>query len=102
MYVSLQKKKIDRSLVIYDGDSAGREGAYETGKILHYSNIETWIGQLPEGRDPADILSTEGAEVFRKKVDGKPFQKIQMHRELDRYSIEEIQAYLHERVTNNE
>lgn len=26
----LQKKKIDRSLVIYDGDSAGREGAYET------------------------------------------------------------------------
>ncbi|MFB4321670.1 CHC2 zinc finger domain-containing protein [Priestia sp. BR_2] len=96
----LQKKKIDRSLVIYDGDSAGREGAYETGNILHNSNIETWIGQLPEGRDPADVLSTEGAEAFRKMVDGKPFQKIQMYRELDKYSIEEIQAYLHERATN--
>ena len=74
-HVRFAKKKIDRSLVIYDGDSAGREGAYETGKILHYSNIETWIGQLPEGRDPADILSTEGAEVFRKRLMASRFRK---------------------------
>ncbi|PAD73064.1 CHC2 zinc finger domain-containing protein [Paenibacillus campinasensis] len=93
----LKKKAIDKGLVIFDGDNPGRKGAYETGKILNESNIETWIGDLPDGQDPAEILNQEGLESFRNKVAGRPFRKVQMHRDLSQYSVDEIEEYLAEK-----
>ncbi|MCY9540492.1 CHC2 zinc finger domain-containing protein [Paenibacillus alvei] len=96
----LRKKGIEKALVIYDGDSAGRDGMLSVGKILQSEGIDTWIGELPDGTDPAELLYTEGLDGFKNSIDGKPFRLYELKYILKDYSLGELESYISERKAN--
>lgn len=95
----LQRKGIETAVVVYDGDAAGKKGALETGELLDTVKINTHIGTLPEGLDPAEILSTQGQEKFKSLLDVRTFRQVKMYSLLEQYSLEEIKGYVAEMET---
>jgi len=94
----LKRKGVDKVLIIFDGDEAGREGALKTGQMLVDEGIRVWVGELPDGMDPARMLQEQGREAFLASLKNpKPFEKYKMYCELDKYPIEEIEKYVAER-----
>ncbi|MEN1990256.1 toprim domain-containing protein [Paenibacillus hubeiensis] len=92
----LKRKNPERTVFVYDGDKAGREGALAAADLLSKEKVETFIGYLPEGEDPAEILSQEGQMAFKEKVDIWTYEKAKMYALLDQYSIADIEAYLND------
>lgn len=94
----LKKKNVSKVMVVYDGDRAGREGSLETGQILIEQGIENvWIGELPEGTDPAKIIKEKGKDEFFEIIKRpKTFEKYKMYHELSKYSLRDIEEYLTE------
>ncbi|MFH1024663.1 MAG: DNA primase [Planctomycetota bacterium] len=60
----------ERIILVYDSD-AGGDVATERGlEIFLEEDVEAAVADLPEGKDPADVLAVEGgAEVFRKALE---------------------------------
>lgn len=96
-HASLLKKKEPSSvIVIFDGDKAGEKGSLEAGQLLDDQGIATYIGVLPEGQDPADIISKRGRWGFKENVKGRTFKEFKMHYELNKYDLTEIEKYVAE------
>jgi len=55
-----------RLLVAYDGDQAGREATVRAADVLSGDDAHTV--QLPEGRDPADVLVDAGPRGLRRAL----------------------------------
>lgn len=49
---------------------------------------------MPEGKDPAEIITQDGMDVFKGEIDTIPFRQAQMYKMLSQYSISEIEQYL--------
>lgn len=96
----LRRKKPERAIILFDGDNAGRNGALEVGEFLDKEGIDTYIGMLPDGEDPAEILSTAGQKAFQHKVDVRKFEKVKMYTVLSQYSLDDIEKYLKEMKQN--
>ncbi|MDQ3956244.1 MAG: DNA primase [Actinomycetota bacterium] len=63
------KKFSSRSILMFDADAAGT-GATERGFGIHDRlGIEVLVALLPSGRDPADVVKTDGEEGIRKIID---------------------------------
>lgn len=92
----LQRKGIETVVVVYDGDAAGKKGALETGEMLDAAQINTHIGTLPEGLDPAEVLSTQGQEKFKSLLDVRTYRQMKMYSLLGQYSLQEIKEYVAE------
>jgi DNA primase catalytic core len=91
----LKKKGVNKVMVIYDGDKAGREGAIKTGQILADEGIIVWIGELPDKQDPAKMLHEQGKDAFVEILQKpKTFERFKMYHELSKYSLAEIEKYL--------
>jgi DNA primase len=54
-------RKVERVVVCFDGDDAGRNAARVALRTLLATGVEVRILLLPEGRDPDDIVRKEGA-----------------------------------------
>lgn len=93
----LRKKGVNRMLIIYDGDKAGREGALKTGDLLVNEGIKVWIAELPEDMDPARIIQEKGKESFLEAITGsKTFEQFKMYQELAQYDLKDIEEYVAE------
>jgi len=91
----LKARGVNKAMIIYDGDAAGRNGALATGEHLVREGIQTWVSELPEGTDPAELLQTGGKEVFVAAADRpKPFEKFQMYQLLAKYSLSDLEEYV--------
>ncbi|MEK5586593.1 toprim domain-containing protein [Paenibacillus sp. FSL P2-0536] len=97
----LKKRGATKGLILFDGDPAGQEGAYNAAEILQAEGLESWIGYLPEGEDPADLITKKGMEDFKSSIETKPFREVEMFNLLSQYTAEEIQKYL-EHLSNKE
>src|SRR3954449_799136 len=53
-----------------DADSAGQEAMLRAAHMAKERGLELLVVQLPEGRDPAELIAQEGAEAFGKLLDG--------------------------------
>ncbi len=59
-------RRISSNLVIaFDGDQAGIKAALRASKIAMSLGMDVKIANLPEGQDPADIVSKEGKEAWK-------------------------------------
>ncbi|WP_054029081.1 toprim domain-containing protein [Bacillus sp. FJAT-28004] len=96
----LKKKKVKRVMVIYDGDKAGRQGAMASGQLLVDEGIEVWIGELPDGMDPAQMIQEKGKDAFVAALyKPKTFQQYKMYDELSKYRLEDIEKYIADKKT---
>lgn len=94
----LKRKGVHHVSIMFDGDKAGREGSYNAGIILENEGIKVWIVELPEGRDPAQLLQIGGIDSllpFTKKY--KEFPNYRAFYELDQYPIELLKKYMNEK-----
>ena len=94
----LKRKGVDKVLIIFDGDDAGREGALKAGQMLVDEGIRVWVGELPDGTDPAGMIKEQGKEAFLAAVQNpKTFEKYKMYHELAKYPLDEIEKYVLEK-----
>ncbi len=68
---ALMKRFTDLCYIVYDADAAGQEAALRGMYILQNRGVEVRVASLPEGKDPDDVLRSEGgtelfAELLRK------------------------------------
>jgi DNA primase len=54
------KRLAPRVIVCYDGDAAGRAATHGALKLLLAQGLETRVARMPEGKDPHDVLSSDG------------------------------------------
>jgi len=53
-----------------DADSSGQQAMLRAAKIAEDRDVELRVVQLPEGRDPAELVADEGAEGIVGRLDG--------------------------------
>ncbi|WP_052646813.1 toprim domain-containing protein [Paenibacillus terrae] len=74
----LLRKKTDDVLFLYDGDQAGNDGALSAGRILTEKGINTLVGELPSGQDPAEIIHSQGIDAFKKSIKISTYKRLEM------------------------
>jgi DNA primase len=52
-----------------DADSSGQEAMLRATKIAEAKGLSLRVIELPEGRDPADLLAEEGADAFSERIE---------------------------------
>lgn len=62
----LVKRYADRVYLCYDGDSAGIRAARRAIDVFQKAEVSPKLVVLPEGKDPDDVVRTEGAEAFQR------------------------------------
>lgn len=66
----LLKRYTDRVVLLFDGDSAGRAAADKALPVLLEADIpEVLVVTLPDGRDPDDVVRTDGVDALRRFLD---------------------------------
>jgi DNA primase len=67
-----------------DADAAGQNAILRAARVAAGRNLELRVVPLPPGKDPADLIATEGADALRELVAGSdPFVVFHVGRILD-------------------
>ncbi|MDQ3075540.1 MAG: DNA primase [bacterium] len=62
-------KRISNNLVLgFDGDKAGINATKRAGKIALALGMDVKVAGLPEGVDPADLISKEGSDAWKESI----------------------------------
>jgi DNA primase len=64
----LLKRYCGRVVCIFDGDEAGKKATLRAVEMLERQDLEIGIVELPEGKDPADIVRGEGPDSMTRRV----------------------------------
>lgn len=59
------KRYTDKVYISYDGDFAGQKATVRGLEILRDEGLEVKIVSLPDGKDPDDVIKSEGADAYR-------------------------------------
>jgi DNA primase len=59
-------------VVCYDGDSAGRAATRAALQLLFAQGFRARVARLPEGEDPHDVLSAQGAAALAARIEEAP------------------------------
>jgi DNA primase len=51
-----------------DADRAGRDAMLRASRLAEDRGIDLRVVEMPEGTDPAELVSREGAEAFRERI----------------------------------
>lgn len=71
-----------------DADSAGQEAAMRAARLAGASGLELRVVALPAGSDPGDVISQEGPEGLRKRVEESvPFVVFEVERVLEQAEL---------------
>ncbi len=60
---------VNHVFLALDGDAAGQEAAVKIGHLFQKKGVEVSILSLPQGKDPDDLLKTEGPPAFDKLME---------------------------------
>jgi DNA primase len=68
-----------------DADRAGQDAMLRAARLAAGRKLELRVVELPEGTDPAELVTREGAEALRSRVQSsRPFVAFHVERILDR------------------
>ena len=66
-----------------DADRAGRDAMLRVARLAEDRGVDLRVVELPEGRDPADLVNAEEAAAFKERMDrAAPMIEFQVHRVL--------------------
>jgi DNA primase len=90
------KKFSSRAILMFDADAAGT-GATERGFGIHHRiGMEVLVAPLPPGRDPADVVKTDGDEGIRKVIDAaQPLLEFKLEQTLAKLPLDTPEARSH-------
>jgi DNA primase len=69
-HVARLRQFAPRVVLVFDADAGGLTGVDRALAIFASHDVDLAIATLPEGLDPCDLLVQEGADAFRKVLDG--------------------------------
>jgi DNA primase len=92
-HLELLKKFTQRVVLMLDSDEAGR-GATERSFDLHNRiGLEVLVAPLPAGRDPAEVLATDGVEAIKKSIAGaKPLLEFKLEEMVSKLPLDTPEA----------
>ncbi len=64
----LLRRVAEEVILVYDGDSAGRQAAQKSIQVLRALQVPVKVAQMPQGVDPDEWVREQGAETFRANV----------------------------------
>ncbi|MFB6290332.1 MAG: DNA primase, partial [Candidatus Bipolaricaulia bacterium] len=74
--VDLLSRYVSDVLIAYDRDQAGEQATLKGLKLLRNKGLGVKVAKIPEGKDPADIIETQGVEKLREIFDeAQPFHE---------------------------
>ncbi|HEX2294318.1 MAG TPA: DNA primase [Actinomycetota bacterium] len=90
------KKFSSRAILMFDADAAGA-GATERGFGIHHRiGMEVLVAPLPPGRDPADMVKSDGEEGIRKVIDAAvPLLEFKLEQTLAKAALDTPEARSH-------
>lgn len=68
----LLRRYVDKVVLLFDGDSAGRKAIRAAYTILSVAGIAAQVVALPEGDDPDTFLRRDGAQALRDRIVNAP------------------------------
>lgn len=68
-HLYLLSRFTDKVILLFDADKAGNAAAERGLGLLSQSKVDVFIASLPAGKDPADFIASEGADLFRSRID---------------------------------
>ena len=69
-HAALIKRMSENLVIALDADQAGFKAATRSARAALLSGLQVKVAQLPQGSDPADLISKEGAEAWRAVIRG--------------------------------
>lgn len=66
--LGLVRRLSDNIVLAFDGDKAGFKASLRAGKIALSLGMDVKVANLPEGVDPADLISKDGVDAWRESV----------------------------------
>ncbi len=60
------KRYASKCMIVFDPDTAGIEATLKSAVILEKYGISNYVINLPDGKDPSEILEKEGPEALNK------------------------------------
>jgi DNA primase len=80
-------------LLALDADSAGQEAMLRAARVAASSQLALRVVPLPEGLDPADVVTQQSADAARALVESSiPFVRFQVDRELGRADLAQAEG----------
>ncbi len=94
----LLKKFVNKAILMFDSDKAGKKASIRTAKILYSKGIDVYYAPLEDGKDPDDIAKEGSKKVDQVIKNSKDFlafllEKIKVEKELKKKG-EIIDLYL--------
>ncbi len=68
-HARLLRRFVERVVLLFDADSAGRKAAREAGQLLLAEGLSVRVATLPAGEDPDSFLRQHGAEALRHRLE---------------------------------
>jgi DNA primase len=92
-HFELLKKFSQRAVLMLDSDEAGK-GATERGfDIMHRIGLEVLVASLPLGRDPAEVVASDGVEGIRKAIEAaRPLLEVKLEQTVARLPLDTPEA----------
>lgn len=69
-HAALLKRMSENLVIALDADQAGFKAATRSARAALQAGMQVKVAQLPQGSDPADLISKEGAEAWRVVIRG--------------------------------
>ena len=87
------KRFTSRAVLMFDADNAGKT-ATERGFGLHHRiGLEVLVAPLPPGRDPAEVVATEGADGIAKVIgEAQPLLEFKLDQTLSKLALDTPEA----------
>ncbi len=67
--VSLISRYAKEVMICYDSDTAGKQATAKAISLFSQTGVKVRVIDLPEGKDPDDIIKQQGKESFRSLLD---------------------------------
>lgn len=92
-HVKLLSRFATRAVLMFDGDEAGARAAERAYAFHESTRVELVVLIIPDGRDPADFVTAEGAAAFGELAAGaKPLVEYMLRRVADRADHSSIEG----------
>lgn len=62
---TLKRTGVDRTYIVFDGDTAGKSATLKTGLLLQNEGVEPLVVELPDGEDVDSFVLTHGDVAFQ-------------------------------------
>lgn len=92
-HLDLLRRFTERVVLMFDSDEAGAGASVRGFERSVPGDLDLRVAELPEGKDPADVVAAGDIEVLSEAIEGSvPLLQFRIVRELERFDLSEPEA----------